>query len=84
MNNPFAQQRNHTGFWIAGITFGALAAGTAAWLYIKNKMEAAAAAARHLDAPYHKQPDHQKKPKSAVGELHAIVPGTHVEQGSDE
>ncbi len=79
MNNPFAQHKSNTGLLIAGATFGAVAVATAAWFYFKNKLVPAGVVPEHLDAPYHKQTDHKPKKKTAVGELHTIVPGTHAE-----
>lgn len=71
MYNPFIRKNNNV-LLTAGIAVGALAAGSLAWFYFKSK--GSEEDPEQLDAPYHKQKDDKKRPKTDINELHTIPP----------
>ena len=70
MKNPFATQ-NTTGMWIAGLGIGLVAAGTAAYYWIKNsgESEAMAEGRPHATDYLANRTGGAKKHKSDVSEL---------------
>jgi hypothetical protein len=71
MKNPFAKE-NNSGAWIAAAATGLIAAGTAAWYYIKRN-----AAARKADAEqateYMKPAPLLHKKRTDLHDLHTIA-----------